>query len=1054
MLSHFFIDRPIFASVLAIIMVLIGALAGTQLAVEQYPRIAPPTVQVRASYPGADAKTVADTVASPIEQEVNGVEGMLYMSSICADDGSYNLTVTFKLDTDLELAAVRVQNRIAIAEARLPEEVRRQGIATSKQSPSLMMLIAPHSPDQRFDQVYLSNYARIFMVDRLARVPGVGSVQVFGAKDYAMRVWIDPEKLAARDLTTQDLVNALATQNVQVAAGKIGQEPTDDTSGFQLTITTKGRLTTPEEFENMVLKVGDNQRTVLLKDVARVELGAQSYDAFGRFNGMPAPIIAIFQLPGSNALDVSTGVKEALTELATNFPEGFDAPVFYDFTDFVRASITEVITTLVIASLLVFLTVFFFLQDFRATLIPGLAIPVSIVGALALLLALGFGLNMLTLFGLVLAIGIVVDDAIVVVENTTRLIEEEGMTPHQAARKSMTEITGPVIATTLVLLAVFVPTAALPGITGQLYRQFGVTLSVATILSSVNALTLSPAMCALLLRKSKGNPALPFRLLNRVIDSGTTFYDWCVRRLLRLSIVTVIAFAATLAAAGYLYQIVPGGFLPMEDQKFFFVNVALPPAAKTARTDAVLARVEKQILDTEGIAGVVTIGGTSLLTNAAQSNNGTLVAILDDWPERNTAELTIEAIVGKLGRRLNTIPEAVIFPFRPPPIMGLGNAGGFDIRIQDREGIGLDVLEDVTRDVVTAAAESGKVQSPFTSFSTRTPQIYLDIDRLQAQRLGVRLETIFATLSANLGSAYVNDFNMFGRTYQVRVQSKAPFRASPDDILKLKVRDREGNTLPIRSVAKIKQQVGPTTIYRYNLYAAASISGSPPQGVSTGEAIAAMEDITNRSLPAGFGYEWTGTAYQEKQAGNMAPLVFALSLVFVYLFLAAQYESWILPVTIMATIPIGIAGALAATYLRALDNNVYTQIGLVLLVALVCKNAILIVEFAEQLRKQGKSVFDATAEAAKLRFRPILMTAFSFVLGTAPLLFASGAGANSRMAIGTAVFGGMVLATVVGVLFIPALYCIIRRLTPGKSSRSGPGPTRKRQSSHRSSCTP
>ncbi|MGB0716151.1 MAG: efflux RND transporter permease subunit [Phycisphaerae bacterium] len=1034
MLSHFFIDRPVFAGVLAIVMVLIGALSATQLAVEQYPEIAPPTVQVSATYPGADAKTIAETVAAPLEQEVNGTEGMIYMSSISSDDGSYKLTISFELGTDLDLASVRVQNMVSVAEPRLPEEVRRQGITTSKQSPSLLMLIAPHSPDQRFDQIFLSNYTRIYLVDRIARVPGVGSVQVFDTQQYAMRVWIDPEKLAARDLTTAELVSALASQNVQVAAGKIGQAPNPDESGFQITITTKGRLQTAEEFENTVLKVGSEQRVVLLKDVARVELGAESYDAFGRYNGQPAPIVGIYQLPGSNALDVAQGVRAALEELSASYPEGFAAPVFYDFTDFVTASLEEVITTLIIASILVVLTVYFFLQDFRATLVPGIAIPVSIIGALALLLAMGFGLNMLTLFGLVLAIGIVVDDAIVVVENTTRLIEEKGMSARDAARESMLEITGPVIATTLVLLAVFVPTAVLPGITGQLYRQFGVTLSVATVLSSVNALTLSPALCALLLRKSSGKQILPFRILNNAIDASTTLYGWTVSKLLRLSFITVLAFGGTLFLTGYLFQIIPTGFVPLEDQKYFFVNVSLPPAAKIARTAKVLTKVEDEILNTEGVAGVVTLGGNSLLTGAVESSTGSCVAILDDWSERKSPDQSVDAIVARLGQRLYQIPEAMIFPFLPPPIMGLGQSGGFDLRLQDREGVGLDVLEDISQDLVAAAAQSGIIDSPFTSFSTRTPQIYLDIDRLKAQRLGVSLDTIFSTLSANLGSAYVNDFNMFGRTYQVRVQAEAPFRSDPDDILRLKVRDREGNTLPLRSVASLREQVGASTVFRYNMYAAASITGSPIAGRSSGEALATMDTLAEQTMPNGFGYEWTGTAFQERQAGNVIVLVFALSLVFVYLFLAAQYESWILPFTIMATIPIGVVGALAATLVRGMDNNVYTQIGLVLLVALVCKNAILIVEFAEQLRKDGKNVHESTVDASKLRFRPILMTALSFVLGTAPLLIATGAGASSRLAIGTAVFGGMVLATFVGVLFIPALYGFIRSIFKGSTS--------------------
>ncbi|MEL6796922.1 MAG: efflux RND transporter permease subunit, partial [Planctomycetota bacterium] len=779
MISRFFIDRPVFAGVVAIVMVLAGALATTQLAVEQFPEVTPPSVQVSASYPGADAKTVADTVAAPIEQEINGVDGMLYMSSISSDDGSYSLTVTFELGTDIDLASVRVQNRLAVAEPRLPQPVRDQGVSTSKQSPSLLMVIAPHSPDERFDQLYLSNYARIFMVDRLARVPGVGSVSIFGAQDFSMRVWLDPEQLAARDLTTAEVIDSLRSQNVQVAAGKIGQEPTPDEAGFQYTVTTQGRLESAEQFGDIVVKVGDDQSTVRLRDIARIELGSQSYDSFGRYNGLEAPVLGIYQLPGSNALDVSVGVRGALAELSADFPEGLEAPVFYDFTDFVRASITEVIITLVIASALVFLTVYVFLQNFRATLITGIAIPVSVVGSLAVLLAFGFGLNMLTLFGLVLAIGIVVDDAIVVVENTARIMREEGLDAKEAARKSMGEITGPVVATTLVLLAVFVPTALLPGITGQLYRQFGVTLSVATVLSSVNALTLSPALCGVLLRTTDKKPLAPFRLFNAVIDRGTALYGWTIGKAVRLSAITAIAFVGMGIGVVILLRATPTGFIPLEDQKYFFVNVTLPPAAKVARTDAVLAEVEDAIMETPGVAGVVTVGGLSLLSNAAESNSGTCVIILDQWEDRTSPETQIDAILGDLAGRLSAIPEAVIFPFRPPSIQGLGQSGGFEMQIQDRASIGLDVLEDVTGDIVADAAESGEIGNPFTGFSARTPQLYLDINRIKAQQFDVSLDTIFSTLSGNLGSAYVNDFNAFGRVYQVRVQSEPTFRNDP-----------------------------------------------------------------------------------------------------------------------------------------------------------------------------------------------------------------------------------------------------------------------------------
>jgi len=1025
-MSRFFINRPIFAGVVAIIMVLAGSLAIPVLPVEQYPQITPPTVQVRAIYPGASAETVSNTVASPIEQEINGVEGMIYMSSV-SSDGGYSLTVTFELGTDLDLASVRVQNRVAVAEPRLPEEVRRQGITTKKQSTSLLMVLAPHSPDGRYDQLYLSNYVTLFMKDALARVNGVGEVTVFGAKDYAMRVWLDPGKLASRRLTTVDVINALREQNVQVAAGRIGAEPTDDPSGFQITLETKGRLSTVEEFESIILKVGEDQRTVVLKDIARVELGAQDYDQFARFNGMQSPALGIYQTPGTNALDVSKGVRETLAELARDFPEGMECPVFYDFTMFVEASIEEVVTTLIIASLLVFLTVFVFLQDWRATLIPGAAIPVSIIGTFAILLAMGFSMNMLTLFGLILAIGIVVDDAIVVVENTQRLIDEEDLDSKEAARRSMQEITGPVVATTLVLLAVFLPTAVLPGITGELYRQFGVTLSVATILSSVNALTLSPALCGILLRKGKTRRLAPFRAFNTALDGSRSVYLWAVRKALRIGVVTVILFVAIVLATVHLFRTVPTGFLPSEDQSFLFVNVQLPDAAKLNRTDSLMQTLEEEMLATDGVSGVVSIGGYSFLSNASLPNAGTFVVILDPWEQRTTPDTSIDAIVGALSGKFAAHMEAIVFPFVPPPIQGLGRSGGFDMQIQDRAGAGPQQLAQAAQDIIAETAADTALTQAYTGFSAEVPKLFVDIDRVKVKRLGVPLTSVFDTLQSQMGGTYVNDFNLFGRVYQVRAQADSEFRQRVREMLNLEVRNDQGRTIPLLSFTEVRPTAGPSVIYRYNLYPAASITGAGAPGVSSGQAANRMERIASQTLPQGFGFEWTGMTYQEKEAGNVAPIAFSLAIVFVFLFLAAQYESWITPLAILATVPIGVLGALALTGLLGLPNNIYTQIGLVLLIALVSKNAILIVEFAEQRRQSGENILPAAETAAGLRFRPILMTSFSFVLGTLPLLIATGAGANSRRAIGTAVFGGMVLVTIVGVFFIPTMYALIRQ---------------------------
>ncbi len=1026
MFSRIFIDRPVMASVLAIVMVLAGTIASIVLPVEQYPEIAPPTVQVSTVYPGASAATVAETVAAPIEQEVNGVEDMLYMSSTSSDSGRYVLTVTFRIGADLDLASVRVQNRVAVAEAKLPEEVRRNGITTTKQSTSLLMVISIFSPDGARDQLFLSNYATISIRDVLARVPGVGAVQVFGAKDYSMRIWLDPDRLAARGLTTGDVVSALREQNVQVAAGRLGQAPIDDPAGFQLSINALGRLSTVEQFENIIIKIGEDQRTLRLRDVARVELGAQDYDSESTLNGAPSPAFGIYQLPGTNALDVASGVRAALEDLRPEFPEGVDAKVTYDFTTFVTASIQGVVNTLIIAAILVFLTVWFFLQDFRATLIPGAAIPVSIVGTLAVLYALGFSLNMLTLFGLVLAIGIVVDDAIVVVENTSRLIEQEGLEPKDAARQSMEEITGPVIATTLVLLAVFVPTATLPGMTGELYRQFGVTLSIATVLSSVNALTLSPALCGVLLRKEKKRPWAPFRLINRVIDAATTVYVGLTKVALRVSVLALLVIGGLGAASVWGFLNLPSGFIPDEDQRLVFVNVQLPDAAKLARTNALVNDIEKTVVDTPGVTDVVSIRGNSIISGVLQPNAATLIATLDPWEDRTSRELQIETIMGRIGRSIGGRPEAIMFPFRPPAIQGLGIAGGFDLRVQDRSDAGPIVLQQATDDLIGAATADPRIANLFSGFRAQSPQLFIDIDRTKVKRLGLPLTTVFETLQTNLGSTYVNDLNLFGRTYQVRAQADASFRDEIDDLRRLEMRNRDGGLIPMSAVAEVRNTVGPPAVFRYNLYPSASVTGQPAAGASSGEAVQVMEQLSEQQLPAGFGVEWTGMTYQQQETAGLAPFVFALAVVFAYLFLAAQYESWITPVAILATAPVGVAGALGATWAFGLDINVYTQIGLVLLVALVCKNAILIVEFAEERRKSGESVREATIEASRLRFRPILMTALSFVLGTAPLVIATGAGANSRQAIGVAVFGGMVLATAFGVLLIPMSYHVIR----------------------------
>jgi hydrophobe/amphiphile efflux-1 (HAE1) family protein len=1030
MISRFFIDRPIFATVVALLMMLIGGVSVLVLPVEQYPDIAPPVVQVTASYPGADAQTVVDTVTAPLEQQINGVEGMIYLSSTSTAQGTATINVTFELGTDPDLAAVYTQNRVAIAEPRLPAEVTRQGVQTKKRSTSLLMVVSVFSEDdehgqQLYDELYLSNYAEINIKDTLARVPGVGEVFVFGGKPFAMRIWIDPEKLAARDLTTVDLLDALRAQNVQVSGGQIGQEPATTQQGFQYTVTTQGRLDTAEQFADIIVKVGRDQRVVRVGDVARVELTSQDYASSAELDGQPAATLGIYQLPGSNAVAVGEGVRAAMAELEHGFPPGLRQQVTFDFTEFVSSSIKEVVTTLLIASLLVFLVTFLFLQDWRATLVPTVTIPVSLLATFGVLLAFGFSLNMLTLFGLILAIGIVVDDAIVVVENTARNINEKQLAPREAARQAMDEVSGALVATTLVVLAVFIPAALLGGMTGVLYRQFALTIAVATCFSTINALTLSPALCGLLLRPSKKVRFPPFKLFNATLHGASGGYLWLVNKGVRLAVVVVAVFAGLLVATGWLYVKTPSGFIPQDDMGYFFVNAQLPDAAKLGRTRDVMDRVEALVLQTDGVADVVTVNGFSLLSGTMGSNNGFAVVVLEPWDDR----AHVDEILGGLARQLAGIPEAVVFPFAPPPIQGLGATGGFEYQLQDRSDAGVEALQDVADELAAAGNAVPELASLFSSFRARVPQLFVDIDRVKAQKLGVPLGVVFDTLATNLGGAYVNDFNYFGRVFRVYAQAEAAFRSQAEDITRLKVRNADGQTLPLDSVATVRDTVGPSSISRFNLFPAATINGEAAPGVSSGSAIEAMRDLSDAVLPAGFGYAWSGQTYQQLEAGSQAALAFALGFLVVFLVLAAQYESWTTPIAILLTVPLGVLGALVGVNALGLDNNIYTQIGFVLLISMVAKNAILIVEFARDLRLTGgRSIRDAALEAAKLRFRPILMTAFSFVLGTLPLLVASGAGAASRRSLGTAVFFGMLLATIVGIVLVPVFFFLIQSM--------------------------
>ena len=1047
--AHFFVDRPIFATVVSIILVLVGVIAYLQLPIVQYPEIAPPTVVVRASYPGADADTVAATVATPLEQEVNGVEGMLYMSSYSTSDGSMSLTITFALGTDLDLAQVLVQNRVAIALPRLPEEAQRLGVTTAKSSPDLMMVVHMLSPDGTYDQLYVSNYARSQVRDLLVRLPGVGDLQLFGERQFAMRVWIDPDKLASYDLSAADVVAALREENVQVSGGSIGAPPQPTDTAFQYIVTTQGRFSDAREFREIVVKRGDQGRVVRLRDVARVELGAQDYLRNSYLNGKEAVALGIFQRPGSNALDTAAQIKATMDELAKDFPPGLTYDIVYNPTEFISSSIDEVYKTLGEAILLVVVVIIVFLQSWRTALIPIIAIPVSLIGTFAIMAGFGFSLNMLTLFGLVLAIGIVVDDAIVVVENVERNIAS-GLSPREAAHRTMDEVGTAIIGISLVLAAVFVPTAFIPGISGQFYQQFALTIAASTLISAVNSLTLSPALAALLLRphhaaKSKFFLARFGRWagggFNRGFDATSHGYSRSVnfvaggkvRRLLALAV-----FAGLLYVTVDLFQKVPTGFIPELDQGYSISVIQLPDGASLQRTDQVVRAATQIINDTPGVKNAVGFAGFNGATFTNASNAGVIFAAFDDFDDRLKAGgEDATSIIQNLNMRLASIKEAFIITVPPPSVRGIGNSGGFKLQLQEREGSSINRVLGAAYQMMFAAAKDPRLTGVFTTFSASSPQLYLNIDRVKARMLNVPVSAIFDTLSINLGTAYANDFNAFGRVYQVRVQADQQYRLTEADILRLKVRSADGNLVPLGTLAEVQERSGPDLVQRYNLYTSVPVQGNAAPGVSSGTALLAMEELASQ-LPPGISFEWTELAYQEKQTADTAVWIFALSVVFVFLVLAALYESWVLPLAIILIVPLAVGAALFGVSLRGMDNNILTQIGFVVLVGLAAKNAILIVEFAKQAEEQGKSILDAAVEASRLRLRPILMTAFAFILGVVPLVIAEGPAAEMRQALGTAVFYGMLGVTFFGLFLTPTFYVVLRSLVARRPKAAAP----------------
>lgn len=1023
---RFFIDRPVFAAVISIVIVLAGIVTLRILPIAQYPELTPPQVVVSATYPGASAETVAQTVAAPLEQQINGVENMLYMQSTNSNSGAMQITVTFALGTDPDQAAINVNNRVQRATSTLPEDVTRLGVVVTKRSTSILGFVAMYSPDSRYDRAFVGNYALLNVVDDLKRIQGVGDVNLLGDIDYSMRIWLRPDKLAQYNLTPSDVATAIREQNAQFAAGRFGDQPDEKKLAFTYTVTTQGRLPDVNAFGDIILRSdSNNAATLRLKDVARIELGTKSYAIQSSLNGTPAVPIAVYLQPGANALNTMSALKARLDELQKSFPEGITYQIPYDTTKFIQVSIDEVIHTFIEAIVLVVLVVFVFLQNWRATLIPVIAVPISIIGSFAGMYMLGFSINLLTLFGLVLAIGIVVDDAIVVLENVERLMTTEKLPPKQAAIKAMSEVTGPVVAIVLVLCAVFIPVSFMGGLAGQMYKQFAVTIAMSVTLSGIVALTLTPALCAIILKPGHHEPILPFRIFNRAFEKLTDGYSAGVAFFVKRFVLGVVLVALLIGATGYLFYIVPGSLVPDEDQGVLFEIAILPPAASLTRTQAVMDQSLENTKKHPAVDNVFAVSGFDLLSGGLKTSAGVSFVTLKDWSERKTPDLDARNLAGPLIGMNMGIKDAMVLAFNPPPIMGLSTTGGFEVYVQDRTGGGIAGLAVQTAKLVEAASKRPELAAVRTTFDTSVPQFRADLDREKAKALGVPINSVFDAMQATFGSLYVNDFTLYGRNYQVNLQSEAPFRESPEDLRQVFVRADSGKMIPLDTLVKVTRVIGPDQLERYNAFNAAKVTGNPAPGYTSGDAIKAMQEVAQQTLPPGFQVAWTGSAYQELETSGAGTQAMIFGVIMVFLILAAQYEKWSLPLAVITAIPFALFGALLATHLRGLTNDVYFQIGMVTLIGLAAKNAILIVEFAVLKRHEGMSAGEAAIEAARLRFRPIVMTSLAFILGVVPLAISTGAGSASRHAIGTGVIGGMLAATFIATFFIPMFYRLI-----------------------------